>query len=93
MESSALTIQRPRVRIPCTTSTLFSIYKVEIIYLSFELECEKNENKQKEFGIGLVLKPDYFEGNFIHAIMGSNRTERTINFYPKNENQSNRAKY
>ena len=57
------------------------------------MECEKNENKQKEFGIGLVLKPDYFEGNFIHAIMGSNRTERTINFYHKNENQSNRAKY
>ena len=31
---------------------LFSIYIVQIEYLSFELECEKNENKQKEAGIG-----------------------------------------
>ena len=31
---------------------LFSIYIVQIVYLSFELECEKNENKQKEAGIG-----------------------------------------
>ena len=27
---------------------LFSIYIVQIAYLAFELECEKNENKQKE---------------------------------------------
>ena len=27
---------------------LFSIYIVQIVYLLFELECEKNENKQKE---------------------------------------------
>ena len=26
----------------------FSIYKVQIVYLSLESECEKNENKQKE---------------------------------------------
>ena len=38
------------VRVPSTPSTLFSI--VQIVYLSFELECEKNENKQKEAGIG-----------------------------------------
>ena len=31
---------------------LFSIYLVQIVYLSFELLCEKNENKQKEAGIG-----------------------------------------
>ena len=30
----------------------FSIYIVQIVNLSFELECEKNENKQKEAGIG-----------------------------------------
>ena len=35
---------------------LFSIYIVQIVYLSFELECEKNENKQKEAGIGPFLK-------------------------------------
>ena len=33
-------------------STLFSIYIVEIVYCSFELECEKNENIQKEARIG-----------------------------------------
>ena len=31
---------------------LFSIYIVHIVYFSFELECEKNENKPKEAGIG-----------------------------------------
>ena len=46
----------PRVRVPSTPSTLFSIYIVQIVYLSFELECEKNENKQKEAGIGPFLK-------------------------------------
>ena len=30
----------------------FSIYIVQIVYLSFELECEKNKNEQKEVGIG-----------------------------------------
>ena len=29
----------------------FSIYIVQILYLSFELECETNENKQKEAGL------------------------------------------
>ena len=45
-------ILEPRVLIPSTTSKLFSIHKVQIIYLSFDLECEKNKNKQKEAGIG-----------------------------------------
>ena len=40
--SSAPTIPWPRVQIPSTPSTLFSICK-----MSFELNCEKNENKQK----------------------------------------------
>ena len=35
---------------------LFSIYIVQIVYLSFELECEKNENIQKEAGIGPFKK-------------------------------------
>ena len=35
---------------------LFSIYIVQIVYLSFVLECEKNENKQKEAGIGPFFK-------------------------------------
>ena len=30
----------------------FSIYIVEMVYLSLEMECEKNENKQKEAEIG-----------------------------------------
>ena len=30
----------------------FLIYIVHIVYLSFQLECEKNKNKQKEAGIG-----------------------------------------
>ena len=38
---------------PKHTIYTFSIYKVQIVYLSFELECERNKNKQKEAGIGL----------------------------------------
>ena len=34
----------------------FSIYIVRIVYLSFKLECEKNENKQKEAGNGPFFK-------------------------------------
>ena len=33
---------------PKHTINVFSIYIVRIVYLSFELECEKNENNQKE---------------------------------------------
>ena len=32
---------------PKQTIYAFSIYKVQIVYLSRELECEKNKNKQK----------------------------------------------
>ena len=35
---------------------LFSIYIVQIAYLSFELECEMMENKQKEAEIGPFKK-------------------------------------
>ena len=45
-----------QVRVPSTPSMLFSIYFVQIVYLSYELACEKNENKQKEAGIGPFLK-------------------------------------
>ena len=46
---------------------LFSNYIVPIEYLSFELDCEKKENKQKEDGIGplktfLVLFIDQLNG-------------------------------
>ena len=44
------------VRVPCTPTTLFSIYKVQIVNLSLELECEKNKNKQKEAVIGPFKK-------------------------------------
>ena len=56
VDLSAPSIMPPWVRVPNTPTTLFSIYIVQIVYLSFELECEKNENKQKEAGIGLFLK-------------------------------------
>ena len=56
MDLSAPSILLPRVRVPSTPSTLFSIYIVQIVYLSFELECEKNENKQKEARIGSFFK-------------------------------------
>ena len=52
MDSSALTILLPRVRIPCTPSMLLS-FIVFVLYLS----CEKNENKQKEAGFGPFKKP------------------------------------
>ena len=46
----------PQVQVPNTPSMLFSIYIVQIVYSSFELECEKNENLQKEAGIGRFFK-------------------------------------
>ena len=52
LDLSAPSILPPRVWVPTTPSTLFSIYIVQIVYLSIELECEKNKDKQKEAGIG-----------------------------------------
>ena len=53
----------PRVQVPSTPSTLFSIYIVQIVSFLFELECEMNENKQKEAGIGpflgIILRPTW----------------------------------
>ena len=48
--SSVPTILWPRVRIPCTPCTLYSICIVEMETLIDE--WEKDENKQKEAGIG-----------------------------------------
>ena len=56
VDSSAPSTLPPRVRVPSTPSTLFSIYIVRIVYLSFKLECEKDENKQKEAGNGPFFK-------------------------------------
>ena len=36
------------------------------MYLSFELESEKNENKQKEAGIGPFLK-NYLQEGFVEC--------------------------
>ena len=41
---------------PKHTIYTFSIHIVQIVNLSFEMECEKDENKQKEAGIGPFLK-------------------------------------
>ena len=35
------------------------MYKAQIVCLSLELECEKNENEQKEAGIGPFFKKLY----------------------------------
>ena len=43
VDSSAPSILPPQVRVPSTVSSLFSIYTVQIVYLSLGLECEKNE--------------------------------------------------
>ena len=48
VDSSTPTILPPWVRIPCTPSTLLSSIVKFVLYLS----CEKNENKQKEAGLG-----------------------------------------
>ena len=42
----------PQVRVPSTPSTLISICTFQIVYLSLGLECEKDENKQKEAATG-----------------------------------------
>ena len=66
----------PWVRVPSTPSTLFSTYIAQIVCLSFELECEKNENKQKEAGNGpFKKKPEMYSrrirarGIFRHQII------------------------
>ena len=56
VDSSVPSILLPWVRVPSTPSTLFSTYIAQIVCLSFELECEKNENKQKEAGNGPFKK-------------------------------------
>ena len=56
VDSSVLSLLPPRVRVTSAPSTLFSIYIVQIVYLSFGLEWEKNENKQKKAGIGPFKK-------------------------------------
>ena len=52
VDFSVPSILSPQAQVPSTPSMLFSIYIVQILYLSVELECEKNENKQKEAAIG-----------------------------------------
>ena len=53
----------------------FSIYIVQIVYLSFELECEKNENKRKEAGIG----PFFLKKTMVRiAIAKDARKSKTI---------------
>ena len=56
VDSSAPSILPPRVQVPSTQSMLYSINIVQIVYLSFELEIKKNENKQKEAEIGSFFK-------------------------------------
>ena len=56
VDSSAPSILPPQVWVPSTPSLLFSIYIVQIVHLSFELDCENDETKQKEAGIGLFKK-------------------------------------
>ena len=56
VDSSVPSILPPQVWAPSTPTTLFSMYKAQIVCLSLELECEKNENEQKEAGIGPFFK-------------------------------------
>ena len=45
MDSSAPSTLPPQVQVPSTPTTLFQFIKVQIVYLSLELVCEKNKNK------------------------------------------------
>ena len=56
VDSSAPSIMLPRVQVPSTPSLLLSVCIVQIVYLSFELECDKNQSKQKEAGIAHFKK-------------------------------------
>ena len=47
VDSSVPSIQLPLVRVTSTPSMLFSIYIVQIVYLSFELKCGKNNIKKE----------------------------------------------
>ena len=52
VDSSAPTILPPQVRVPSMPSMLLPFIVKFVLYLS----CEKNENKQKEAGLGPFLK-------------------------------------
>ena len=55
VDSSAPLILQTWVQIPSTPFMLLSIYIVQIVYLSFEMEFEKNE-KTKRPGLAHFLK-------------------------------------
>ena len=52
VESSSPTMLRSRVRILCN----FTMFEIQFMYLAFELECEKNENKQKRVRQWLIFE-------------------------------------
>ena len=49
---------RPWVQIPSTTSILFRLY-----VLSFEYECEKNENKKRVRDLHILIKKTHLYPN------------------------------
>ena len=56
MDSSHLPFCGPGFESQAQHLRFFSIYIAQIVYFSFELECDKNESKQKEVGIGPFKK-------------------------------------
>ena len=76
MVSSAHTILRPRARIPSTPSTLFQFVL---------LEWEKDENKQKEAGIGpfkkLITQKPYNDVSIGPAFSRENDTHQTDSIF------------
>ena len=74
MVSSAPTILQLLVWVPNTTFTLFRFMWFKMsLYLSFRLECEKNESKQKEARIG----PFFFKktSELLHNTLWLSHTE------------------
>ena len=49
----------------------FSFYIVQIVHLSFELECERNEYKQKDTGIGPFLKKSIYNFKLLACLIAS----------------------
>ena len=58
------------------------MYIFQIIFLSFNLECEKNENKQKEAGIAHLKNPQ-LKPPFLWDYTSSHNLSKSTQFGPK----------
>ena len=81
VDSSAPTIQSPRVQVPSMPSMLLSFIVKFVLYLL----CEKNRNKQKEAGFGPFLKQSIMilMLQTVWQFLSMPSAQSTLNFYDR----------